>query len=434
MTEVEIHLNVFNEAYIPYLDCMARIQIFFGGASSGKSVFLAQRDIVDLMKGGRNFLICRQVGRTLRGSVVQEMRKVITDWGLVDLFDINKTDGTMTCIANGYQAVFAGLDDVEKLKSLTPAKGVFTDARIEEATEVEKSSIKQILKRQRGGDENTPKRLVLSFNPIMQIHWIYKEYFSNIGWADDQKEYHGDGISILKTTYRDNKFLTTDDRDGLVNEKDKYYYDVYTEGKWGVLGNVIFTNWQVKDLSDMRAQFVNHRNGGDFGFGSNPAAVSVSHYDKNHKTIYIFDELYKTGLTNDILALRVRGMIGIYKEDEQTHERICIGTEHIVWDSAEPKSITELQQNGVNAVGARKGKDSVNFGIQWLQQQTIIIDTRCINTRNEYQQYHRKEDEMGNTLDEPVDAYNHLIDATRYAYEEDMTGLAEVVPDPFANW
>jgi phage terminase large subunit len=416
MTNVDIHEEVFNPVYLPYLDCMDRIQIYFGGASSGKSVFLAQRDVIDLMKGGRNFLICRQVARTLRGSVVQEIKKVITDWGLDALFDINKTDMTVTA-SNGYQIVFAGLDDVEKLKSLTPAKGVFTDARIEEATEVDKSSIKQILKRQRGGDEKTPKRLTLSFNPIMQIHWIYKEWFEQINWADDQKEYHGEGLSILKTTYRDNKFLTREDVNGLVSEKDKYYFDVYSEGKWGVLGNVIFTNWQVKDLSDMRAQFVNHRNGLDFGFGGNPAALSVSHYDSNHKTVYIYEELYETGLTNDILALRIKGIIG---------------DKRVVCDSAEPKSITELRQYGVSAVGAIKGKDSVNFGIQWLQQQTIVIDTKCINTRNEFQQYHRKEDKMGNTLDDPVDAFNHIVDATRYAYEEDSlpSGIT-IIEDPF---
>jgi phage terminase large subunit len=167
----------------------------------------------------------------------------------------------------------------------------------------------------------------------------------------------------------------------------------------------------------MRAQFVNHRNGLDFGFGGNPAALSVSHYDSNHKTVYIYEELYETGLTNDILALRIKGIIG---------------DKRVVCDSAEPKSITELRQYGVSAVGAIKGKDSVNFGIQWLQQQTIVIDTKCINTRNEFQQYHRKEDKMGNTLDDPVDAFNHIVDATRYAYEEDSlpSGIT-IIEDPF---
>lgn len=401
---VDINNNVFNPVYIPYRNCDARVQIYYGGASSGKSVFLAQRDVIDLMMGGRNFLVCRQVGRTLRGSVVQEINKIISEWGIAHLFSINKTDGTITC-KNGYQIVFAGLDDVEKLKSLTPAKGVFTDIRVEEATEIELSSVKQLLKRQRGGSEKTPKRLTLSFNPILQTHWIYKEYFADIAWADGQREYHADGISILHTTYRDNKFLTREDVSGLENEKDKYYFDVYSEGKWGVLGNVIFHNWIVQDLSGMRNQFTNTRQGLDFGFGSNPAALSYSHYDKNHKTIYIFEELYERGLTNDILALRIKDIIG--------HKRV-------VCDSAEPKSIEELRQKGINAVGAKKGKDSVNFGIQWLQQQAIIVDPKCINARNELQQYHRKEDKQGNVLDEPADVFNHFIDGTRYAYEDNM--------------
>ena len=146
-----VYPEVINAAYLPYLKNMARVQIFYGGASSGKSVFLAQRDVLDVMAGGRNILVCRQVGRTFRGSVVQEVNKVISRWGLQrEFFDINKTDGTITC-KNGYQIIFAGLDDVEKLKSLTPARGVFTDVRIEEATEVGRDSVKQLLKRQHGG-------------------------------------------------------------------------------------------------------------------------------------------------------------------------------------------------------------------------------------------------------------------------------------------
>jgi phage terminase large subunit len=404
--KVDVHTEVFNPVYLPYLDCMQRTQIFYGGSASGKSVFLAQRAIFDLLRGGRNYLVARQIGRTIRGSVAMEMAKVISAWGVGGLFNVNKTDGTITC-NNGYQIIFVGLDDVEKLKSITPAHGVITDVWVEEATEADERTIIQLYKRQRGGNETIPKRLTLSFNPILQIHWIYKKFFASIGWADEQAEYHSDSLSILKTTYKDNAFLTHGDIRDLENEPDKYHYEVYTLGKWGILGNVIFQNWQVRDLSEMQAQFVNHRNGLDFGFGSNPAALSVSHYDSNHKTIYIYDELYETGLTNDILALRLKEHIGAGR---------------VVCDSAEPKSIVELRQAGVNADGARKGKDSVNYGIQWMQQQTIIIDTKCINARNEFQQYHRKEDRAGNALDEPVDAFNHFIDATRYAYEDDMSG------------
>jgi len=397
--------TVINAAYLAHLRNMARVQIYYGGSSSGKSVFLAQRDVLDVLVGGRNFLICRQVGRTLRGSVVQEINKIISRWGLTALFDINKTDGTITC-KNGYQIVFAGLDDVEKLKSLTPARGVFTDVRIEEATEVEKDSVKQLLKRQRGGDEGTPKRLIMSFNPILKSNWIYKDYFAGIGWTDDQREYQGDGLSIVKSTYKDNHFLTADDVRDLENETDPYYYSVYTLGNWGVLGHVIFTNWRTEDLAAMAAQWTNRRNGLDFGFSSDPAALSVSHYDRMRKTIYIYGELYETGLTNDVLAERVKALVG---------------KDGVTCDSAEPKSIAELKKAGVKAQAARKGNDSVNYGVQWLQQQTVVIDKRCVNAQNEWSTYHWKQDKGGNALDVPAEKNNHLVDATRYAYEDDMT-------------
>ena len=408
--KIELDPAVMNDVYLPQLKNMARVQILYGGSSSGKSKFKAQQAVIDTMDdartGGRNWLVCRQVGRTIRGSVAQEINRIITEWGLQQFFSVNKTDGTITCV-NGYQIIFSGLDDVEKLKSITPAKGAITDVWVEEATETAQDSIKQLLKRQRGGNPKTPKRLHMTFNPILQQHWIYQTYFNGLGWAETQTKYKTPELSILKTTYQDNKFLTADDRKGLEQETDSYYYQVYTLGNWGVLGDVIFTNWKVEDLSQMHDQFTNRRNGLDFGFSSDPAAVGVSHYDKMRKTIYFYKELYETGLTNDVLAERVKEMIG---------------DERIICDSAEPKSIQELNNHGVSAVGAKKGKDSVNFGIDWLKQQTIVVDKTCINLINELQQYHWKKDAGGNSLKIPVDKNNHLIDGgLRYAYEDDMT-------------
>jgi len=403
LISVNINPSLINPVYRQYLDDLTPIQIFFGGGSSGKSVFLAQRDLKDVMKGGRNILVCRQVGRTLRGSVVQEILKLIKQWKLSSLFHVNKTDRTITC-KNGYQIAFTGLDDVEKLKSMTPAKGVWTDIRVEEATETDLPSIKQLLIRQRGGDENIQKRLTMSFNPILQSHWLYTEYFSKIGWADDQREYCDENILIVKTTYLDNQFLTTQDKQRLQNETDPYYRAVYVEGRWGILGNVIFTNWEVRDLSEMADQFTNHRNGLDFGFSSDPAALWVSHYDRNNKTIYVYDELYERGLTNDALAAILK--------DKVTGQ-------YITCDSTEPKSIQELQNAGINAIPAKKGKDSVNFGIHWMQQQRIVIDTKCVNAKNEISTYHWKEDKDGNAMRVPSEKNNHLIDAARYAHEQD---------------
>jgi len=395
-----------NDVYLPYLDEMSRVQVFYGGASSGKSVFVAQRAVTDVAQGGRNYLVCRAVGRTIRRSVMNEIRKVIADAELTKLFDVNRSDGIITC-KNGYQILFAGLDDVEKIKSITPERGALTDVWVEEATETSRDSVRQLMKRQRGGDESVAKRLTLTFNPILQTHWIYEDYFASIGWADKQTQHKANDLSILKTWYIHNKFLTQQDIEGLENEKDKYYRDVYTYGNWGVLGNVIFTNWRVEDLSEMRNQFTNRRNGLDFGFASDPAAIVCTHYDTKRKTIYVFDELYERGLTNDLLAAEVKRMMG---------------SDIVTCDSAEPKSIAELQKFSVNATGAKKGKDSVTWGIDWLKQQEIVIDSRCVNLRNELLAYKWKEDAGGNAIRVPVDKNNHLIDALRYAYESEAGG------------
>lgn len=415
MTVVEIRPEIFNRSYKAQLKNEARTQIYFGGSASGKSVFLAQRMVMDLMAGERNYLVVRQVGRTLRGSVFTETIKIISGWGVDSLFKVNRSDMLITC-GSGCQAIFAGLDDVEKLKSITPAHGAITDVWVEEATEIERGSLKQLLKRQRGGSAKTPKRLSLSFNPVIKTHWIYDEYFSTIGWAENQTEYTGENLFILKTTYKDNRFLTEGDVSDLEGEEDSYFRDVYTLGNWGVLGNVIFKNWKVADLSDAQSEYylpeaqrVNRRAGLDFGFSSDPAAMVFCHYDKPKKRIYIFGELYQRGLTNDVLA-------------EQVLE--LINGDYVNCDSAEPKSIAELRKHGVNALSAKKGKDSIAFGIQWLQQQELIVDKACINMQNELSQYKWREDANGNAMRLPVDRNNHLIDGLRYAFEEDALELS----------
>ena len=399
-----------NPVYEHLLNCETPRQILFGGSSSGKSVFLAQRTILDVLTKKRNYLIARNVAKSIRQSTFNELCKVIGDMDLNNYFTINKTDMAITA-KTGYQILACGLDDPQKLKSITPIKGVLTDIWVEEATEVEYNSYKELTKRLRGdSDFKGNKRITISFNPILKSHWIYSEFFQN--WEDDKKEYHDDSISILKTTYKDNKFLTADDIASLENETDPYYYNVYTMGNWGVLGAVIFKNWRVDDCSEIRKTADNYKNGCDFGFATDPATVVRTHYDRKHKKIYILDELYQPGLTNDLLAKEIKRITGY---------------EYIVCDSAEPKSIQELKNYGIAALRARKGKDSVLHGIQWLQQQEIIIDTSCQNTKNEFSQYKWKEDNAGNAIPIPIDKNNHIIDALRYAYgDESKTQLEPV--------
>lgn len=396
-------MNLYvNDTYIPFLNDNTRLQIFFGGSSSGKSFFLGQRAVIDVLQNGRNYLITRNVARTIRSSVFNQITKTIISMGLMGQFKISQSDMTITCKKNRKQFLFAGLDDVEKLKSVTPIDGVITDIWLEEATETAYEAYKQLSKRLRGKTEgNLPKRIIFSFNPVLQSHWIYKEFFGK--WDDSKSFYRERDMFILKTTYKDNKFLTNDDIYSLEHETDSYFYNVYTLGMWGVLGNLVFKNWKTENLSALIPSFDKIYNGLDFGFSADPNALIRVHVDQARKKIYVFDELYKCEMQDDELA-------------EELKKRL--GTQYVTCDCAEPKSIADLNRRGVRALPARKGPDSINYGIRFLQGYEIIIDPRCQNFKNEIQAYHWAEDKYGNALRKPVDKDNHLMDALRYATED----------------
>ena len=397
--------GLMNPAYAEHLTATQPTQIFFGGSSSGKSfAILGQRTVRDVLRGDRNYLICRKTGRTLRNSSFNEIKKCISRMDLEPYFSINKTDMVITCLPTGCQILFGGLDDVEKIKSITPAQGVLTDVVIEEATEADYDDYKQLNKRLRGGDESTVKRVTLLFNPILQDHWIYENFFPGV-W-DDSKDYHyGKELLIRRTTYKDNRFLTADDIAKLENEKDRYYYEVYTLGRWGVLGNLIFTSWEVRDLTEVEKATHQFYNGLDFGFFPDPAAFVRVGYSRAKKEVYIFKERGGTDLTNDLIAEQIKPVIR---------------REVLTCDSSEPKSIQELNNFGITAVPAVKGPGSLEFGIKWLQRQKIIVDPTCKQTILELKKYKYREDRNGKVLPEPVDRDNHYLDGLRYALESVM--------------
>lgn len=399
---LNISSKIFNSVYYPYLNYTAPMEIFYGGSSSGKSYFLAQRCVLDMVKGGHNYLIIRKVANTVRRSVYNEITKAISFFKLDKYFDANKSDMVITCF-NGYQILFAGCDDSEKIKSITPSKGVVTDIWYEEATEGDYEDVQQLDKRLRG-QSKVNKRIILSFNPIYQTHWIYTNYFAG-HWNDNSKQYKSAELSILKTTYKDNQFLTADDIQRLENTKDKYYINVYLNGNWGVLGKVIFQNWSTADLSNIGGSFSTFQNGCDFGFAADPAGLCHLHYDRKSMILYVLDARYCYGMTNDLLAAEIHNMCG---------------NQIVVCDCAEPKSIAELRQHKVAATPCVKGKDSVNFGIQWLQQINIVIHHTLREAINEFTIYKWREDKDGNVLPEPVDKNNHIIDSIRYALEPEM--------------
>ncbi len=404
---IQIDPRIYNKVYRQYLDASIRNQIFYGGSSSGKSFFLAQRAVKDILSGGHNYLITRQVSTTLRSSVFNEIYKAIKYHHVEHLFHITTGDMVITC-CNGYQILFKGLDDEEKIKSVTPIKGVITDIWQEEATENTYEATKQLSKRLRGKSK-VPKRQILSFNPIYKTHWIYKTYFAPVGWADDQKNYQDDHLLILKTTYADNGFLEKDDIYELEHEENEYYRNVYTFGNWGILGDAIFTNWKTDDLSKIKDSFDRIRNGLDFGYSSDPNAYTRIHYDKPGMKIYIFEAWQARNLTNPMIAERLKPIIG---------------REPIFCDSAEPKSITELQSEGIDARPVKKGKDSILHGIKWINKHETIIDKSLQGVVNEFNTYQWKKDKDGNALPFPV-GDDHFIDSCRYATEVEHTGFFE---------
>lgn len=226
---IKISKKVFNEVYLPYLDNEDRYLVFYGGGSSGKSYFIAERYIYKLIHPRRcNVLVVRQTGDTNRKSTFPLLKHVISNWNLAEHFKINESDMRIKCKLTGNEVAFAGLDDVEKIKSITFENGELTDIWVEEATETQEADINQLKVRLRGG--KSKKQMVLSFNPINIQHWI-KGHFIDSNLA-----------TVCFTTYKDNQFLTEDDKAALEELKhtDEYTYNVYCLGMWGILGKTVF--------------------------------------------------------------------------------------------------------------------------------------------------------------------------------------------------
>ena len=227
--DIRISKKVFNEVYLPYLDNEDRYLVFYGGGSSGKSYFIGERIVYKQVKPTRcNLLVARQTADTNRRSTFPLIKQVIKNWNLSEYFKINESDMRIKCLLTGNEIAFAGLDDVEKIKSITFENGELTDIWCEEATEMQEADVNQLKVRLRGG--KSKKQIVLSFNPINIQHWI-KKHFIDSGLA-----------TVCFSTYKDNKFLTDDDRKALEDLQyiDEYTYEVYCLGKWGILGKTVF--------------------------------------------------------------------------------------------------------------------------------------------------------------------------------------------------
>lgn len=254
--QVTIPRGAFNPLFRPYLtDNTHRYLILYGGAGSGKSVFAVQRFLYRLLTLPLcNILVVRAVAATNRDSTYALFRQVISKWGLSELFSCKDSDLRISC-ANGNSVIFKGLDDTEKLKSITFPKGELTDIWIEEASEVLEEDFNQLDVRLRG--KGAHKQMVLTFNPVSVLHWLKLRFFDR----QDPR------ALVLKSTYKDNQFLDEDYKRTLEGYKDTdpYYYSVYCLGEWGVLGQTIF---DAQKVSERLSQLAGPVRRGEFTFAT----------------------------------------------------------------------------------------------------------------------------------------------------------------------
>lgn len=285
----------------------------------------------------------------------------------------------------------------EKIKSISG----LDDIVIEECTEIDMIDFNQLNLRLRS--KNPYNQIHVMFNPVSKSNWVYKMWFEN--------GYNEENTMVLKTTYKDNKFLPSDYIDSLeeMKEKDNVYYRIYALGEFASLDKLVYTNWKVgefdykeiiKNSPCNRALF-----GLDFGYINDPSAFVALVVDEVCKKLYIFDEFYKKGLLNNEIANEIK--------------RKGYAKEIIVADSAEQKSIEEIRKEGITRIKpARKGRDSILNGIQLIQQYKIIIHPKCENIIEELKNYSWQKDKITKEyINKPIDSYNHALDALRYACE-----------------
>ena len=380
--------------YWPYVrDYTTRFNVYYGGAGSGKSHFVAQKVLLKCLQYKRKLLVIRKVGNTVKDSVWAMFLKLLYQMPQV-ISRINKSEYTIELI-NGSVILFKGFDDPEKIKSI---EGI-TDIVVEEASELTEDDFDQLNLRLRASVGML--QIHLMFNPVSKANWVYKRFFEN-GTPED--------TIIVHTTYKDNPYLPQEYIDSLLRleRTNPAYFKIYVLGAFATLDKLVFPTKTVRLISDEEVKDLSFWIGMDFGYTNDPTAITWGYVDQAKKILYITGEYNKRGMTNDVIAKTITDL-GFAKE-------------RIVADAAEPKSIAELKKLGVSRiVGAVKGPDSVKNGIDRLQRYDIVIDERCTNTIEEFDNYTWvKDKKTGEYINQPVDSFNHHIDSIRYGTQNVM--------------
>jgi len=388
--------KVFNYKIYKNLDDYSSFtEVHYGGASSGKSHGVVQKVVLKALnnwKHPRKILFLRKVAATIKDSIFEDVQGALSTFGILEHCTINNTDYRIV-LPNGATFLFKGMDNPEKIKSI---KGV-SDVVMEEATEFNLEDYTQLTLRMRER-KHPNKQIFLMFNPVSKLNWVYKYFFEQ-----EQDE----DTKIIHSTYKDNAFLDDRTKENLekLSARNPAYYRIYALGDFATLDKLVFPEYTKAILNKEDMRSIPSYFAIDFGYTNDPSAFIHVKLDKQNETLYIMEEYVKTGMLNNEIANMIK-KLGYHKEV-------------VTADAAEPKSIAELRLQGIERIqAARKGKDSILNGIDFIKQFDIVIDERCFKTIEELENYTWKKDKRSDEYTNvPVDSYNHSIDAIRYALE-----------------
>ena len=404
---VKINLpQIVGKGYKSFWNFKGRYKVVKGSRASKKSKTTALWIIYNMMKyKNANTLVVRKVFRTLKDSCYSDLRWAINRFQVQDYWELKESPLEMTYKPNGQKILFRGFDDPLKITSISVPVGQLCWCWVEEAYELTDETAFNMLDESIRGIVEEPlfKQIILTFNPWNERHWLKGRFF------DKEDE----NILALTTNYLCNEWLDDADKKlfGDMKKNNPRRYQVAGLGNWGIVDGLVYENWQELEF-DWR-EILNKRQkakavfGLDFGYTNDPAAFFCAILDQEQKEIYVFDEIYQKGMQNTAIYSNI--------------EKLGFKKEIIVADSAEPKSIDHLKGLGLYRIKAsKKGKDSINAGIQFIQDFKIFIHPRCVNFLTEISNYAWDKDKFGKAVNKPIDDFNHLMDAMRYALEDYM--------------
>ena len=366
-----------------------------GSAGSAKSYFITQKLIIRACREKIKILVCRRTATTIRNTCFSLFKEILAKWKIASYVKIRETDFNIK-FPNGSEIIFIGLDEETKLLSLNGIGAIF----IEECYEVPKPIVEQLNLRLRG---NTPnQQIIMAFNPISKNHWLYD--FCEVAPPTSFKFIH--------STYKDNPFLNKE----YVAELEELYIRnpakarIFCDGEWGVdTEGLVITNWRSEEFDAMALASggLEHRVGMDLGWIDKTAILDTL-YDRDNRTIYVFNEFYKSGCQPTQLVDAIRDM-------NLTKTKIYV-------DAAEPRTIQFFRNEGIRAEPCAKGKDSVKAGLMFLQDNLIVVHPKCKNFITELENFsYIKSKVTGEYTEDTTHEYSHAIDACRYAYSDIYT-------------